>query len=163
MAINEKSLANLANGAATQFGGERGNTPQPDKAWSIRNQMRRLAALEIDPENPDAVKNLGRGRKMTLARHIAAKLMQKAAEGELPAIQAAIDNVDGKPVQTNQNVSMTLEQLVMSSYATVDERNVQPATPIADDSDTIAEIEANGILDGVSGVVSPVSQRDHDE
>ena len=79
------------------------------RPWSIRNQIRYLAAQEVSAEetNESAYKLKG---KVTRAQRIAMKLLQKADEGDAKAIDTAIENIDGKVAQPNINADLAAIQ-----------------------------------------------------
>ena len=98
-------------GKATQFGAENGNTrnrdmENPVKEWSYREQLRYLAAQDVDPDDiPGELKRLkrtpGNNEKSKLARVIAVRMLEKLYAKAQPALfEKIVDNTEGKLVQT---------------------------------------------------------------
>ena len=67
------------------------------KPWSVRNAVRKLAAEEVNAEDPNSSKPKG---IMTRAQIIAMRQLEKAMAGDSQAAMYVTDNVDGKLAQT---------------------------------------------------------------
>jgi hypothetical protein len=77
-------------GRDTQFGKPGGADPReatkmgPPK-WSIRKALAHMAAQEVNPKDPEAIKKL-LGDNPTLAQVIAASALAKASKGDMTAV-----------------------------------------------------------------------------
>lgn len=130
---NPNSRAALeAHRGATQYGQHdappRNNDPggANTKAWSVRHSIRHIAGQQIDSEDPKAMSKL-LPKKPTVSQMIAAKVLIKATNGDMRAIDSVIEQIDGKVAQANINAdlaaleTMTDEQL----YEIIDRFNAQ--------------------------------------
>lgn len=89
-----------------------------DKAWSIRNQLRYLAAQRVDLTKEGALQEIF-GDNPTVAQRAAFNTLLKTArtDADLKAIEFADERIDGKLLQPNMNAdvaairNMTEEQL----------------------------------------------------
>lgn len=117
----QRRLANLENGKATQFGGERAN-PQAhametsNKPWSIRNCLKNFANREFDyreligkSENEMIEIILAPFKKVTLIQVGAARQVARYAKACIEA-QYMTDQIDGKLAQMNLNAEFAALQ-----------------------------------------------------
>ena len=89
----------------TQYGGERPNAHSSElavKPWSVQHNMRILAAVEIDLESKDALKELSKGRR-SIAYAGALKALSKMLQGDARHLEICLERIDGK---TEQVISM---------------------------------------------------------
>lgn len=90
-------------GIATRFHTPGGNpSPQDDpslnKPWSIHNQLRRIAAQEIDFDDENVLEEKIKGKR-TKAYAVAFKALSKAMKGDMKAVEYATNRIDGKMEQ----------------------------------------------------------------
>lgn len=88
----------------TQFKAGDGRKRGGDKAWSIRSQVRYIAAQDIDIKKKDALEELF-GKKPTVAQRIAFEAILQATKknADIRAIEFTDDRIDGKLPQTTIN------------------------------------------------------------
>lgn len=92
-------------GENTQLGKPNGPKRGGDKAWSIRNQIRYIAAQKIDLTAADAITQIY-GKYPTVAQQIAFKALVKAYEADMKAVEFADERIDGKLPQTSINADL---------------------------------------------------------
>lgn len=94
-------------GKDTRFGQPNAPARGGDKAWSIRNQVRYLVGQPVDiTEEKPFEKILKDIPKPTGAQLIAARALDKAAQGDARLVEYATDNIDGKLIQPNLNADL---------------------------------------------------------
>jgi hypothetical protein len=106
---NNKNLAEVSKG--TQFAKGEGYRSGGRKAWSIRNQIRFLAALDIDLNKSGALEEAF-GPHPTVAQRAAFSALLKTVgkKSDIRAIEFADERIDGKLVQPTLNADLAAIQ-----------------------------------------------------
>ena len=103
-------------GKNTRFGAHGGVNPRKARwtgaePWSIRNAIRRMAAMHIKD-----FENMTQSKELTMAQAVAAAKWKKALAGDIRAMQQLEDSVDGKLTEKKAEAQAALAYLVEASF-----------------------------------------------
>ena len=92
----------VERGKATQFGAGNDAREMGSRSkiatWAIRGWAKYFAGQGLDLNDPSALEKL-LGHKPTVAQVLAVRMLQKAVDGNLKAIELSMDSIEGKLAQ----------------------------------------------------------------
>lgn len=125
---NGKSPAKVPNARSTQFGQPGANPTGNEQGIAsndgIRKQIQRIARLSGKPEDlilENFQKKFNDGGDLSFSQLAALRLWQRAASGDLRALDRVMDTVDGK-LEPERKGEMTLEMILIETHKNVQNR-----------------------------------------